>query len=368
MVEELQSETGWIVKKINNLALISLPIFLAQPALATVKDGVDAWTNGDYTTAVGEWKQPAEAGDADAQFNMGQAYKLGRGVEMDLNKALDWFGKAARQGHVKAEDNYGLVLFQLNRRPEAMPYIQRSVERGEPRAQYILGTALFNGQLVEKDWVRAYALMTRASDAGIPAATRSLAQMEGYIPADQQQQGKTMAAALAKKENAAREQQLAGFPVSTAPQKPVAQPVELPPSSASPSAEAEAGAASAGTTYPAPSEAQEPVQVTTRPEPRVTTPKPQPVATMPPPSRPSAPASGDWRIQLIAAGSQAEAEQYADRAEAKAPFLRELQYYLDFSAKPYVRLQAGPFATKSEADKMCVRVKSAGLDCFSRRK
>ncbi|HKY81329.1 MAG TPA: hypothetical protein VJM09_07625, partial [Sphingobium sp.] len=78
---------------------------IAQPALADVKTGVDAWQQGDYAKTIAEWRPLAQAGDPDAQFNMGQAYKLGRGVTADMSAALDWYRKAAAQGHVRAEDN-----------------------------------------------------------------------------------------------------------------------------------------------------------------------------------------------------------------------------------------------------------------------
>ncbi len=77
--------------------------------------------------------------------------------------------KAAAQGHLKAADNYGLLLFQDGRREQGMPYIQAAADRGDPRAQYLLGIAHFNGDLVAKDWVRAYALLTLANSARIAA-------------------------------------------------------------------------------------------------------------------------------------------------------------------------------------------------------
>ena len=87
-------------------------ILVSAPALADVKAGVDAWGRGDYATAIKEWRGPADAGDADAQFNLGQAYKLGNGVPKDLGQAEKWYKSAADQGHLQANDNYGLLLFQ----------------------------------------------------------------------------------------------------------------------------------------------------------------------------------------------------------------------------------------------------------------
>ena len=72
----------------------------AVPAAADVKAGVDAWSRGDYASAIDQWRPLAIAGDADAQFNLAQAYKLGRGVTLDPALAESWFRKAALQGHV----------------------------------------------------------------------------------------------------------------------------------------------------------------------------------------------------------------------------------------------------------------------------
>src|ERR687897_366581 len=82
----------------------------AAAAAADVKKGVDAWQAGNFGAAVAEWRPLADQGDADAQFNLGQAYKLGRGVPMDLRLAQGWYEKAAGQGHGQAQAILGLVL------------------------------------------------------------------------------------------------------------------------------------------------------------------------------------------------------------------------------------------------------------------
>ncbi len=150
--------------------ILMAPLGMPAPALADVKTGVDAWSRGDYVGAVAEWRGPAAQGDPDAQFNLAQAYRLGRGVEANEKQAELFYAKAAAQGHLKASDNLGLLMFQDGRRQEAMPYVRDASDRGDPRAQYLLGIAHFNGDLVEKDWVRAYALLTLANSAGLPQA------------------------------------------------------------------------------------------------------------------------------------------------------------------------------------------------------
>ena len=169
------------------LALAAM--LLSAPVAADVRDGVAAWERGDYAAAVAEWQGPAAAGDPDAMFNMGQAYRLGRGVPEDMGRAEELYQAAARAGHVQAADTYGLMLFQDGRREAALPYVQAASTRGDPRAQYLLGIAHFNGDLVERDWERAYALLTLANGAGLPQAGPAIAQMDELIPIEQRQKG-----------------------------------------------------------------------------------------------------------------------------------------------------------------------------------
>ena len=133
-------------------------------AAPSVRAGVEAWQAGNFALAIGNWRPLADRGDADAQYNIAQAYFLGRGVPQNSNLAEQWYERAARQGHGEAQANYGLLLFQNGRRREAMPWIEQAANRGDPRAQYVYGTALYNGDLVAADLPRAYAMMSRAAE------------------------------------------------------------------------------------------------------------------------------------------------------------------------------------------------------------
>ena len=65
--------------------------------------------------AVAIWRPLAEKGDADAAFNLGQAYRLGRGVPINLGAAKTWFERAADKGHLDAQTTLGLLLFRERR-------------------------------------------------------------------------------------------------------------------------------------------------------------------------------------------------------------------------------------------------------------
>ena len=317
----------------------------ALPALADVKAGVDAWQQGDYVKAITEWRPLANAGDPDAQFNLGQAYKLGRGVPADLNSAVDWYRKATAQGHARAEDNLGLLMFQQGDRAGAMPYLQHAAARGETRAQYIVGTALFNGDMIGKDWVRAYAMMTRASASGLPQATTSLQQMDKYIPADQRKQGLALASSME-----AQEKSLASASL-TLP----AAPAQPRPTSPTP-------------TKPAPA----PVTQVAAAKPQLAAPKPEPTpakpaAAKPAPARTPAPAAGgDWRVQLGAFGDEGRARALWSQLTRKVSGLSGYQPYL-VKAGSITRLQAGPIASSADASRLCSSIKAAGADCMPKK-
>lgn len=190
---------------------------LAAPAWADVKAGVDAWTAGDFSRAVVEWQGPAAAGDPDALFNLAQAYRLGRGVEVDNARARRLYEQAAALGHVKAADNYGLMLFQEGEQERAMPMVRAAAERGDPRAQYVLGLSHFNADYAPRDWVRAYALMTLASGSGLPQARDALAQMDNYVPQAQRSAAQSLARELEAGAKAQRSAELASAELAARP-------------------------------------------------------------------------------------------------------------------------------------------------------
>lgn len=326
---------------------------MATPVLADVKAGVDAWQQGDYARAIGEWRPLALAGDADAQFNMGQAYKLGRGVQPDTATALDWYRRAAAQGHLRAEDNLGLALFQQGDRANAMPYLERAATRGEPRAQYLVGTALFNGDLLTKDWVRAYALMTRAAGSGLPQATTSLAQMDKYLPEKQRRDGLALASTMERDQQAALAS-AGSAPVALASPRPVPAPVRV-----------------AERPFPAPVAPPVAQRTPATPEP-VAPARTQPVPARPakpPVAEPAAPpraTGGAWRVQLGAFGEDGRARALWSSLSGKVKGLSAYQPYLVKSGA-VTRLQAGPIASSADASRLCSAVKAAGADCMPKK-
>lgn len=170
---------------------------VVAPVPPTIKTGVEKWRAGDYAAAVAIWTPFATAGDADALFNLGQAYKLGRGVAIDPVAARDYYRKAANKGHLPAQANFGIALFQAGEKAEAIKWLKTAADRGEARAQYVLGIATFNGDGVARSQSLGYAYLLRAQASGLPQAVTALGTIApGLSPADRAA-GETVAASLA---------------------------------------------------------------------------------------------------------------------------------------------------------------------------
>ncbi len=324
----------------------------AAPVLADVKAGVDAWTAGNYAAAVQQWRPLADKGDADAQFNLAQAYKLGRGVPTDLAKAEDLYGKAAAQGHVQASDTYGLMLFQRGERGRAMPYIRSSAARGDARAEYILGLAYFNGDIVEKDWVRAYALVGMAQRAGLVQATGALAQMDEHVPLEDRQKSVALAAQLTAQADATRVSEATGAELGTVPRAVAAPRVAAAPESP----------ARAGADYTLPAIARPAPPAKAAPKIAVAPPAPKPAPKAPPRPAPVAASGGVWRLQLGAFGVPGNAEKLW-ASLAKRPEMTGAKRQLVPAGK-LTKLYAAGFASKAQADKACGVLKASGHECI----
>ena len=91
----------------------ALPAFavllFTLPARADIVDGLSAYDQGDYQTALAEWTPLAEGGDATAQALLGLLYRGAPGLPADAEQSARWYRAAADQGHTHAQYNLGLA-------------------------------------------------------------------------------------------------------------------------------------------------------------------------------------------------------------------------------------------------------------------
>jgi TPR repeat protein len=297
----------------KHLAAVALIALAAVPASAqSVKAGIEAWQKSDYADAVTIWRPLAESGDADAAFNLGQAYRLGRGVPLDLGRAQSWFERAAAKGHLDAETTLGLLLFQNGNRIAGLRWLKAASEKGEPRAMLVYGTALFNGDGAPQDPVLGYAYVSRAAAQGLPAAKDTLAQIDQILPLAERKKGVALAIAKAKTAPAPATK------LEAKPAKPVAKVAVQAVKATPPVAKAQ-------------------------------------------PAKPAVTATGAWRIQLGAFAQRSSAETLFRKLSGSSALAGRQAYYVPAGA--VTRLQVGPFESRAAASAACSALK--GQACFA---
>ncbi len=114
-----------------------------QPRSDPAAEATAAASRSDYETAIGLWRQLAQKGLGAAQYNLGEMYYAGLGVEKDFAQAAGWYKRAA--------------------------------ERGVPAAQFSVGMAYALGRGLPRDLKKAYVWLERAANSYTTAAERARA-------------------------------------------------------------------------------------------------------------------------------------------------------------------------------------------------
>lgn len=144
------------------MATVLLPSAFRPAWAGPGEDALNAYSNGDYATAVRLWRPLADQGDSSAQFWLGACYDLGRGVPADPAAAARWYRLAAEQGHANAQHNLA-NLYEVGQGvpPDyaltaAVTWYRRAADQGYRPAQVNLGVLSFAGRGVRRDLVQAY--------------------------------------------------------------------------------------------------------------------------------------------------------------------------------------------------------------------
>lgn len=163
------------------------------PAWADTASGMDAFRHKDYQRAFREWKQAADAGQAEAQFDIGVLYAQGLGVARDLTEAARWYQRAADQGNLEAE----FALGQMYSRGWGVPRDEQDAMRWFELASNGLdsdgpptGWATLDGYGVPQDQTQAAYWYQKAAEKGHAEAAYNLAGLYASgkgVPKDEEQ-------------------------------------------------------------------------------------------------------------------------------------------------------------------------------------
>ena len=137
---------------------------------------------GDRDKEMVEFARPAaENGDREMQGRMGRAYRDGRGVDRDLETAMEWMRKASAQRLAWATNELFDMLWdagESDRFEEMIDAIAPLAEAGNGSAMRRLSHAYRDGKGVEQDLVQARAWLERAAEKNNKLAQKELRQMD----------------------------------------------------------------------------------------------------------------------------------------------------------------------------------------------
>lgn len=158
-----------------------LTILLLLPLLAVagpLDDGLAAFHQDNYAQAFNIWKPLAEAGNADAQYNVGLLYMKGLGVEKNSRTARQLFMAAAKQGQPDAQYNLGLMYYNgttvFRSDKDAFLWWEKAAAQNHAPAQYNLGIMYGYGIWVGQDVNKALELWQISATQGNQDAVRAL--------------------------------------------------------------------------------------------------------------------------------------------------------------------------------------------------
>ncbi len=127
-------------------------------------------------------KAAAEAGDAQAQSKLGDAYR----AQFDEPNALLWHRKAAAHGVARSQSELGRILMSNANNPitkpearspfaaEAMGWYLQAANQGDKPAQLGVGREFEQGKFVKRDYVEAYKWFAVAAEGAGPFAMTTI--------------------------------------------------------------------------------------------------------------------------------------------------------------------------------------------------
>jgi TPR repeat protein len=133
-------------------------------------------------------KSRAQAGEAEAQYQLAFVCGVGRITPRDKAESQRWMLKSAEQGYVPAETSMGASYLDNHIRGPAPNYaeserwLRLASEQGDAEAQLWLGIGFDRGYFGRTDYKESLQWLRKSADQGLPDAQYALAEMyeEGH--------------------------------------------------------------------------------------------------------------------------------------------------------------------------------------------
>ena len=188
--------------------IVGMMLLGIMPVWGDTAAGMAAFKNKDYQRAYNEFKAGADAGQAEAEFDLGVMYAQGFFVQRDLNAAASWYRKSADQGNAEAQFALGQMYshgwgvprdtadamrwfemansvdsdgpptdwqsiegYGVDKDPaQAAFWYQKAANSGHPEAQYFLALQYASGKGVKKDEQQAERWISSSAAQGYSPA------------------------------------------------------------------------------------------------------------------------------------------------------------------------------------------------------
>lgn len=158
----------WLGLNLVSPGLLCLLSFAVHAA--DIDQALSSYENRQYLQAEKQFLKLAGKGSANAQYYLGQLYRLGHIGEPDINRAVEYYEQAATRGHTQAMRNLGAVYYYGNLgEPDfakAYEWIKKAAEGDDTWSQWLVAIMYHNGDGIEKDSYKAYQWASIAAHKG----------------------------------------------------------------------------------------------------------------------------------------------------------------------------------------------------------
>ena len=184
----------------NSLVIYFLLFILLFSSSVNIdyQTGLDAYTIGDYQTAMKKWTAVVEGPSSavnpldyvEAHYAIAMLYWEGQGVPRDFRKSHEWLLKAANLNHAGAQTKLGYLYTDGVAVPRdlnmAFEWYSEAAKQGDKEGQYNLGIFYLNGWGTEQDTIMAKMYLAAASAQGYDVAEQALANANSFAINDYQ--------------------------------------------------------------------------------------------------------------------------------------------------------------------------------------
>lgn len=122
------------------------------------------------------YKDLANEGHAGSQFEIGYCYDIGLGVEQSETDAIDWYTKAATNGHLDSQITLA-KYYNLRNWELSIKWLTKAASQGDTPSQHELGMYYLNGYGVERSEAEAAKWFLEAANKDHPDSQYELGLM-----------------------------------------------------------------------------------------------------------------------------------------------------------------------------------------------